>query len=540
MAQSRYQFALIALLCLSQTPNTCAFTPSSNLGFSSKALPRHNIVSTKASLSSQQRYKVTQLYSGESPTADGKKLDELLSESKLRQSIQYLRNNPTTPIDKSRILSIFQSIETRTKEAEENFGGQVPNPNGSAGAGAGGEWGEYPPVSPARAEMTAMYQTLKDLNHLKLFGAAGLDNYPAQGSKTVTQPVLEQITQLTMSSLTPKPTNTLLVAGVIFAVLEGVVSLVTGIDYNVFIIGTIIFALLDSLIVNGALFETAQRLLLPKYSKKILRHEAGHFLIAYLLGCPVEGCVLTTWEALQDSRFGGSRTGVSAGTSFFDEQLSEQVNGQKPLSRSTIDRYTAIVMGGIAAEAIHFGGADGGASDEMALIRFLTQISPRGGGAMAWTAEGIRNQARWGAMQAVLLLRHYNASYEALVQALERGADLGECIWAIENAAKEHGTEILEFPLGVIVDRGLFAEWIDDRAKVKEIVGDSIVKNLNSKAIQSTSMNQVVNGSTREKQVEEEKMTIEDSQEFLKSYRETMEQKLKDIDSKLESLNETE
>eukprot|EP00957_Ditylum_brightwellii_P083347 6336844-Ditylum_brightwellii.AAC.1 len=103
---------------------------------------------------------------------------------------------------------------------------------------------------------------------------------------------------------------------------------------------------LDHLKVFGAaVFETIMRTLMPEYSKKILRHEAGHFLCAYLLGCPIEGCVLSSWAALQDTRFGGRSTSVSAGTSFFDPELSDQMNGLKPLSRDSIDRYSVIVMG---------------------------------------------------------------------------------------------------------------------------------------------------------------------------------------------------
>jgi len=457
-------------------------------------------------------------------------LDELLSKGNLQKSIQYLRSNPESKIDKSRFISIFKSIEQRTKDADENVLSSSSNTRIEDDKNLMMEV-VYPPISAARTEMNDMYKTLRSLNHLPLFGAAGNENYPAAGSKSVSQPLLESITELNMSSLTPKPTNTLLIAGVFFAVLEGILSLVTGIDYNVFIFGTILLALFDNVVVNGALFETAQRIIMPEYSKKVLRHEAGHFLVAYLLGCPVEGCVLSTWDALQDVRFDGSRTGVSAGTSFFDEDLSNQVNGRAPLARSSIDRYSAIVMAGIAAEAIHFGGADGGASDEIALVRFLTQISPRGGGALSWNAESIRNQARWGAMQSVLLLRHYKSSYEALVKALERGGNLGECVWAIEKAAMDDGTDILRDPLGIIVDKGLFGEWKTDAEKISEF---STAKNSNL-----TPNN--INGQSRSNKPTETKqekpLSIEESENLLKDYRTAMEKKLKDIETELESLN---
>lgn len=52
----------------------------------------------------------------------------------------------------------------------------------------------------------------------------------------------------------------------------------------------LIFA--DRLFLNGAVAESLTRLIVPGYRERIVRHEAGHFLVAYLLGCPVQGCLL--------------------------------------------------------------------------------------------------------------------------------------------------------------------------------------------------------------------------------------------------------
>ena len=38
--------------------------------------------------------------------------------------------------------------------------------------------------------------------------------------------------------------------------------------------------------------ELASRAVRPGYGKTVREHEAGHFLIAYLLGLPVEACLL--------------------------------------------------------------------------------------------------------------------------------------------------------------------------------------------------------------------------------------------------------
>lgn len=48
-----------------------------------------------------------------------------------------------------------------------------------------------------------------------------------------------------------------------------------------------------------------------------------------------------------------------------------------------------VVMGGIAAEALHYGQAEGGRSDEDALVALLQGLRP------AWNPENILEQARY-------------------------------------------------------------------------------------------------------------------------------------------------
>ncbi|KAL3930496.1 MAG: hypothetical protein SGARI_004469 [Bacillariaceae sp.] len=367
---------------------------------------------------------------------------------------------------------------------------------------------DLPMLSSSRTQMSDMYKALQAGGHLRLFGGITRDNLPAAGSHTVRQSLLEQITLLSMKSLTPKPSNTLLYAGVAVATLEAIASATLGWDLNFLFFITLTAALADRVLLNGAVSETCVKILSPETQPKITRHEAGHFLCAYLLGAPLEGYVLSAFAALQDPRF-GSR-GVSAGTSFFDQDLSNQMS-KSQIKRSAVDRYSIIVMAGIAAEAINYGRADGGAGDETALINFLLSLSGE------WNDLTIRNQARWGALQAILLLREYKECYDALVDAMERGGSLAECIYAIENAGRMSNKAPLPQPLGYIVEQsdGMEEAWVTELPK---------------QALESSSSSERATDNNNNN-------AAKDPEDSLKSLRSMVADKISDLDSKLEELD---
>lgn len=450
-------------------------------------------------------------------SSESKSLNEYLSSNDLKGAINLLKNNPTIDITREQFKGIFDTIEYTTSQEDENIPPQTDTVMLA-----------YPPTSKSRSQMTQMYNTLQHIGCLKVFGACESNNFPASGQKIVTPQLLEDVSNLSMDSLTPKGSgNTFLWAGLGLAIIEGLISLKLGIDFNYLVFGTIALALIDRIALNGASVEFLTKLLYPEYQSRITKHEAGHFLLAYLLGCPVEGCVLSPLAAKNDVRF----RGVSAGTSFFDEPLSKQVNGMEPLQRSSIDRFSIIVMGGIAAEALEFNRADGGAGDEQSLIMFLSQINPRGGGAVSFAgnSERIRNQARWAALQAVLLLRRYKPAYDALVDALERGGNLGDCIYAIEQSSRQYNLKPLKHPDGYIVDRNqqlegspyADLEWIpyndedDKQQQEASLQSSSVLVNNKSNSTPSS------NSSTS-------------AEQFLHEYRQKMEERLKELNSSIE------
>ena len=426
---------------------------------------------------------------------DGEKFDALISNTdNFGEAVRFIQSHPGLEMTRDRFQRIFDAIEEITRTAEE----QSINTRMEQVA--------LPMLSSSRTQMSDMYTALKEAGHLRLFGGITRDNLPAAGSHTVRPSLLEQITLLSMKSLTPRPSNTLLYAGVAVATLEAIASVTVGWDLNFLFFLTLTAALADRVLLNGAVSETCVKILSPETQPKITRHEAGHFLCAYLLGAPLEGYVLSAFAALQDPRF-GSR-GVSAGTSFFDQDLSNQIS-KSEIKRSAVDRYSVIVMAGIAAEAVTYNQADGGAGDETALINFLLSLSGD------WNDFTIRNQARWGALQAILLLREYKECYDALVDAMERGGSLADCIYAIENTARKLDKAPLKRPVGFIIEQadGLEEAWVTELPTQTTASSETESKNIQAS---------------------------KDPEDSLKSLRSTLTLKLSDIDSKLDELDKTQ
>ncbi|GJP29409.1 hypothetical protein CLOM_g16675 [Closterium sp. NIES-68] len=115
------------------------------------------------------------------------------------------------------------------------------------------------------------------------------------------------------------------------------------------------------------------------YKDRVLRHEAGHFLLAYLLGLPPVAYSLDIGKEH---------------TNLLDDKLQKKIySGQ--LESDDVDRLAVIAMAGMAAEGLQY---------EQVL----------------YAASLIKNNAK---------------SFDALMEAMAREAPVEECIAAIETAA---------------------------------------------------------------------------------------------------------
>ncbi|MGL4621022.1 MAG: ATP-dependent Zn protease, partial [Chroococcidiopsis sp.] len=79
----------------------------------------------------------------------------------------------------------------------------------------------------------------------------------------------------------------------------------------------------------------------PQHRDRIVRHEAGHFLVAHLLNIPITGYTLSAWEALKQKQPG------LGGVSFEDRELAAQLD-RGTLTAQMLDRYCTVWMAGLA------------------------------------------------------------------------------------------------------------------------------------------------------------------------------------------------
>ncbi|MUL38881.1 ATP-dependent Zn protease [Gloeocapsopsis dulcis] len=150
----------------------------------------------------------------------------------------------------------------------------------------------------------------------------------------------------------------------------------------------------------------------PQHRDRIIRHEAGHFLVAHLLGIPVTGYALSAWEALQQKQPG------QGGVSFDDTEVASQL-AQGTISAQLLDRYCTIWMAGIAAETLVYDCAEGGTDDRQHLHTVLSSLG--------FSATSVELKQRFCSLQARNLLQQNWTAYEALVTAMQKRTDVAEC-----------------------------------------------------------------------------------------------------------------
>ena len=190
-----------------------------------------------------------------------------------------------------------------------------------------------------------------------------------------------------------------------------------------------------------------------EYRQRIIHHEAGHFLVAHLLGIPVQSYTLSAWEATRAgfpglggvivdttaieskiadseivdsedtrSQTADAKTNVEAADSNSADSKQPQISDQE------LNQYCIVWMAGIAAETQTYGNAQGGADDKFRLKQLWQQISPD-----ARAMANPDSQTRWALLQAQTLIETQQAAYQALVTAMTNRDSVDLCVQQINS-----------------------------------------------------------------------------------------------------------
>ncbi|KAF1898238.1 hypothetical protein Lal_00033004 [Lupinus albus] len=142
------------------------------------------------------------------------------------------------------------------------------------------------------------YKFLRDRGFLPNFGKCR--NMVLEGPRNVTPDVLTASTGLEVTKLAPKKWGLSESSSTVLVAFLGTVSFLIsqGIDLRPNLAVILGLATIDSIFLGGTCLAQISSYW-PPYRRRILIHEAGHLLTAYLMGCPIRGVVLDPIVAMQ-------------------------------------------------------------------------------------------------------------------------------------------------------------------------------------------------------------------------------------------------
>ncbi|GMH35225.1 hypothetical protein BSKO_03093 [Bryopsis sp. KO-2023] len=151
----------------------------------------------------------------------------------------------------------------------------------------------------------------------------------------------------------------------------------------------------------------------PDYRERLLRHEAAHFLMGYLMGVPITGYSLDIGKEHTD---------------FAEAKLQRRLIAGA-LEDSEIDVLAVVAMAGVAAEAVVFEEVVGQTADLFDLQRIMNRSKVK------LSDSQQQNVTRWAVFQAAQYLKRYSDEYEALMESMKEGKSVADCVKAIEAVA---------------------------------------------------------------------------------------------------------
>jgi len=239
------------------------------------------------------------------------------------------------------------------------------------------------------------------------------------------------------------------------------------------------------------LLTSVQREIFPVYRKRMIQHEAGHFLMGHLLGLPVKkystNAVKNAVEfyPLNDPQVGQTRArqlGFDRSTNVEDVNFgspqpsndapyySKEGRGGEILEKqsvfrnaknytenpflklpsvneprnawpyrgfdySTIDKLTVISVAGVCAEILAFGNAEGGYADFTQLRQLFNSAE------LEMDEKEMENRIRFALGYTMSQLRLHLGVLDALAEEMERGGSVAACVSTIEVCENRNGND---------------------------------------------------------------------------------------------------
>ena len=182
---------------------------------------------------------------------------------------------------------------------------------------------------------------------------------------------------------------------------------------------SIIFAIVVGATLDSFFFKSTVATLLldaiagtsSAYRQRILQHEAGHFLVAYLLDIPITGYTISAWESVRQGQ--AAQGGVT-----FAPPPPE-------ISAQLLQKYCTVWMAGIAAEKSLYDRAEGGGEDRQKLRGVLFVAGKQ--------QQEIVKQEHLATLQAKTLIQNHWAAYQALVAAMGLSKPVADCCDEIDK-----------------------------------------------------------------------------------------------------------
>ncbi|XP_022968755.1 uncharacterized protein LOC111467900 isoform X1 [Cucurbita maxima] len=180
------------------------------------------------------------------------------------------------------------------------------------------------------------------------------------------------------------------------------------------------------------------------------QHEAGHFLVGYLMGVLPKQYEVPSIQALRQNRFAEGNVSF-VGFEFLGQidsikilvenadikNLHERENKGRQENKGTIsltklNQFSCVILGGLVAELLVAGNSDGHLADILKLESVLVWLGlPK---------SDADRHLKWAAMNTAFIMSRHSETRLILAKVMALGKSIGFCIDTIENCLQ--GIEI--------------------------------------------------------------------------------------------------